>query len=206
VQMIPAWLTACATTALVLAFAFQLEERRHRKVDPPPLRLGLGAAATLTAAVLVVTVPNAALPVLALGLLVTAARRLRPQLDLRALAFLFGLTLVLGTIARLWNGPAHLLDGRGPFLTAGIGAVAAVAVNNLPAAVVLSAQPTAHPDALLLGLDVGPNLAVTGSLSAVLWLRAARSVNARASIATYSCLGLLLVPVTLGLSSCVQCL
>jgi arsenical pump membrane protein len=58
----------------------------------------------------------------------------------------------------------------------------------------------AHPHALLLGLDLGPNLAVTGSLSAVLWLQAARSVGARASIATYSRVGLLLVPLTLASS------
>jgi arsenical pump membrane protein len=51
--------------------------------------------------------------------------------------------------------------------------------------------------ALLLGLDLGPNLAVTGSLSAFLWLRAARSVGAEASLAAYSRLGALLVPLTL---------
>jgi arsenical pump membrane protein len=78
-----------------------------------------------------------------------------------------------------------------------IGAVASVLVNNLPAAVLLSAQPPAHPAALLLGLDLGRNLAVTGSLSAVLWLQAARTVDAHTSITTYSRLGLLLVPATL---------
>ena len=57
-------------------------------------------------------------------------------------------------------------------------------------------QPPLHPRALLLGLDLGPNLAVTGSLSALLWLQAARSVGADASTATYSKLGLTLVPLT----------
>jgi len=71
-----------------------------------------------------------------------------------------------------------------------------VLLNNLPAAVLLSAQPAAHPDALLLGLDLGPNLAVSGSLSAVLWLQAARAVGAHASITTYSRLGLILMPAT----------
>ena len=60
-----------------------------------------------------------------------------------------------------------------------------------------SAQPPAHPAALLVGLDLGPNVAVTGSLSAFLWLRAARSVDADASVVTYSRLGLLLVPLTI---------
>ncbi|HEX4324574.1 MAG TPA: hypothetical protein VHZ77_08080 [Gaiellaceae bacterium] len=57
--------------------------------------------------------------------------------------------------------------------------------------------PLPHPDALLLGLDLGPNLAVTGSLSALLWLQAARAVGARPSIATSTRLGVVLVPLTL---------
>jgi len=44
---------------------------------------------------------------------------------------------------------------------------------------------------------LGPNLAVTSSLSAVLWLQAARTVGAKPSIATYTRLGLVLVPLTL---------
>ena len=143
------------------------------------------------------TLPNAALPVLAVGLAATALRRLRPALDARALALLFTLAVSLGAIARLWHGPAHLLDSSGSWTTAGIGALASVLVNNLPAAVVLSAQPAPHPYALLLGLDLGPNLAITGSLSALLWLQAARTVGAHASITTYTRLGLVLVPLTL---------
>jgi arsenical pump membrane protein len=70
-------------------------------------------------------------------------------------------------------------------------------VNNLPAAVVLSAHPPAHPRALLLGLDLGPNLAVTGSLAAVLWLQVARAAGSRPSALRYTLLGLVLVPLTL---------
>jgi arsenical pump membrane protein len=77
-----------------------------------------------------------------------------------------------------------------------VAAAAAVGLNNLPAAVLLSAQPPVHPAALLVGLDLGPNLAVTGSLSALLWLRAARSVEAVPSVVTYSRRGVLLVPLT----------
>jgi arsenical pump membrane protein len=197
VRMLPAWIAACAITAAFLALAFRLEDSEPDNAEPPRLRLGLGAAATLAAATLVVMLPNAALPVLAVGLAATALRRLRPHLDARALALLFALAIGLGTIARLWRGPAHLLDSSSAWTAAGIGAVASVLVNNLPAAVLLSTQPPAHPEALLLGLDLGPNLAVTGSLSALLWLQAARTVDAHASITTYSRLGLLLVPTTL---------
>jgi arsenical pump membrane protein len=58
-------------------------------------------------------------------------------------------------------------------------------------------EPPHHARALLLGLDLGPNLAVTGSLSALLWLRVARSLNARPSIRTYSRVGLVVVPASL---------
>jgi hypothetical protein len=85
-RMLPAWLVACALTAAVLVLAYRLEDDEHDADRAPPLRLGLGAAATLAAATLVIALPNAALPVLALGLTATALRRLRPRLDLRALA------------------------------------------------------------------------------------------------------------------------
>ena len=197
-QMLPAWLAACAITAAFVAVAFRAGEAgREIHAGLPPLRLRLGAAATLAAAVLVVALPDPALPVLAVGVLVTALQRRRPRLDARLLAILFSVTVALGTCARLWNGPAALLGSSGAWTTAGIGAAASLLANNLPATVLLTAGPLPHPDALLLGLDLGPNLAVTGSLSAVLWLQAARAVDARPSITTYSRLGLVLVPLTL---------
>jgi arsenical pump membrane protein len=196
-RMLPAWLIACALTAAFLLLVFRLEPGSVDDGDLPPLRLGLGAAATLAGATLVLLLQNAALPVLALGLVASALRRLRPRLDARALALLFALAVILGTLARTWTGPAQLLDSSGRCATATLAALGSILVNNLPAAVLFSAQPPAHPRALLLGLDLGPNLAITGSLSAFLWLQAARTVNADASIATYSKLGALLVPLTI---------
>ena len=196
-RMLPAWIIACSITAAFLAVAFRLEDGRASSAAPRPLRLGLGAAATLAATALVVALPNPALPVLALGLAATAARRLPPRLDARSLALLFTLAVALGALARLWHDPARLLESRAPWTAAATGALASVLMNNLPAAVLLSARPPTQPEALLLGLDLGPNLAVTGSLSAILWLQAARAVGARASIATYTRLGLALVPATL---------
>src|SRR2546425_1274044 len=93
VRTLPAWIAACAITAAFLAFAFRLNDSEPDNAEPPPLRLGLGAAATLAAATLVVTLPNAALPVLVVGLGATAPRRLRPHLDARALALLFALAI-----------------------------------------------------------------------------------------------------------------
>ena len=73
-------------------------------------------------------------------------------------------------------------------------------MNNLPAAVLLTPHAPAHPRALLIGLNLGPNLAVTGSLSAVLWLRVARSLGARPSALRYSRIGVVLVPVSVAAS------
>jgi arsenical pump membrane protein len=195
--MLPAWLVACALTAAFLTLAYRLEDGEPHERATPPLRLGLGAAATLAAATLVLVLPNAALPVLALGLASTALRRLHPRLDLRTLAFLFAFAVGLGTLARAWHGPAQLLESSGQWATAAIAAFGSILLNNLPAAVLFSAQPPPHPVALLLGLDLGPNFAVTGSLSAFLWLQAARTVNADTSLTTYCKLGALLVPLTL---------
>jgi arsenical pump membrane protein len=65
------------------------------------------------------------------------------------------------------------------------------------AAVLVTRRPPAHARALLLGLNLGPNLAVTGSLSAFLWLRVARNLGAEASPLTYTRLGAVLVPLSL---------
>lgn len=198
-HMLPAWLAACAITAGFVAVVF-----RPRGSAPssgagalPPLRLRLGAAAALAAGLLVVVLPDPAVPVLAVGVAATVLQGRRPRLDARLLALLFALTVALGICARLWSGPAGLVGSSDAWTSAGIGAAASLLANNLPATVLLTAGPLPHPDALLLGLDLGPNLAVTGSLSAVLWLRAARAVDARPSVATYSRLGLALVPLTL---------
>jgi arsenical pump membrane protein len=196
-HMLPAWLAACAITATFLALVFRLRPGEEAEAVAAPFRLRIGGTATMAAAGLVITLPNPALPVLAVGLAATALRRLRPKLDMRALSLLFMFAVALGVVGRLWHAPAGLLGGCDAWGTAALGAAASVVINNLPAAVLFSSRPVAHPDALLFGLDLGPNLAVTGSLSALLWLQAARTVGARASIATYSRLGLVLVPLTL---------
>jgi arsenical pump membrane protein len=104
--------------------------------------------------------------------------------------------VLVGTVARTVD-VGRLVDHAGPWRTAGVAALASVLVNNLPAAVMLSAHLPAHPRALLFGLNLGPNLAVTGSLAAILWLQVARANGARPSIRRYSLLGVVLVPLTL---------
>src|SRR5207248_6717272 len=116
------------------------------------------------------------------------------SLDPAVLIGLLGVAVALGTLARGWSGPARLVDDAGRFETAGIAAAASVLVNNLPAAVLLSAGHLPHPRALLVGLAIGPNLAVTGSLSAYLWAQAARGAGARPSARAYSRHGIVLAP------------
>jgi arsenical pump membrane protein len=196
-NMLPGWLASCAVTAAFVALAFPPTAGGHRSApSPAPLRVRTAAVAVLLAAAAVVALPNPALPVLALGLVAAAAGRRCPRIGAPTLVGLFVLAVGLGAAARAWSGADAFLAGRGPWATAAVAAAAAIGLNNLPAAVLLSARPPAHPAALLVGLDLGPNLAVTGSLSALLWLRAARSVAAEPSIATYSRRGALLVPLT----------
>ena len=59
--------------------------------------------------------------------------------------------------------------------TAGFAALATVVVNNLPAASMLAARTPGHPFQLLVGLNLGPNLCVTGSAG----LAALAAVGAR---------------------------
>jgi arsenical pump membrane protein len=81
--------------------------------------------------------------------------------------------------------------------TAGVAALVSLLVNNLQAASPLAARVPPHPFALLIGLNVGPNLFVTGFLAWFLWLRAAHSPGAKPSIGTASRLGVVAVPISM---------
>jgi arsenical pump membrane protein len=143
-----------------------------------------------------------ALPVLVVGIVAVVVRRLPASdaaeaLGPEVLIGLFGVTVGLGTLARSWDGPDRLIRTAGGWETAVIGALGAVLVNNLPAAVLFTAHRPPHPRALLLGLNLGPNLAVTGSLSALLWYRAARRTGAHPTLATVTRIGIVLVPLSI---------
>jgi arsenical pump membrane protein len=192
---------ALAVTLATMLGLFVLFRRRLRAAASQRRQrtswdaLGLGLPGALAAAVLTIALRNPAIPVLAVGLTLAVIEVVRGRLQWRevvravgpvVLISLFLVCVGLGILARSWNGPAQLLGGAGRWGTAGIGALASVMINNLPAAVLLSARSVAHPRALLLGLNVGPNIAATGSLSAFLWWRAARQVNAQPSLVAFS--------------------
>jgi len=197
-------LAATVVTAALLVVVFQRE--LGRSVDAgherPPVRIRVGAAGVVAATVLVLTLSSPALPVLAVGILAVLLDRapwgrISAAVDVRILLGLLALAILLGGIGRWWHGPADWVDSLGGWETAAASALAAIAVNNLPASVLLTPVPPTHAHELLIGLNLGPNLAVTGSLSAVLWLRVARSLDARPSVLRYSALGIVIVPLSL---------
>ena len=206
-RMWPAAVASVVTTTLILIVVFwrTLGVPAAQGREPARARFGLGAAAVAVSTVLVLVLAAPALPVLIVGALaVVLARTTRARLfatvDPRVLGGLLVLAVAVGSLGRWWHGPEHFVNSFDRWQTAAAGALAAVGLNNLPASMLLSANTPAHARALLIGLNLGPNLAVTGSLSAVLWLRVARSHGARPSARTYTLVGLVLVPVSIAAS------
>jgi len=124
-------------------------------------------------------------------------RRVVGVLGLPVLIGLFGLSIGLGTLGRVWSGAATLLSHLDAWGTATTAALCSVLVNNLPAASLLAARTPPHPYSLLIGLNLGPNLFVTGSLAWFLWLRAARATGAQPSVRYASRVGALAVPLSI---------
>jgi len=111
--------------------------------------------------------------------------------------------------AAVLNGMGHAMStvlptGSGLLALLGIAAVAALlanVVNNLPATLVLlplvAAGGQAAILAVLLGVNIGPNLTYVGSLSNLLWRRVLRQYDVEAGVAEYTRLGLCTVPAAL---------
>jgi arsenical pump membrane protein len=125
-----------------------------------------------------------------------SARAVADVLGLPVLTGLFGLAVALGVIGRAWSGPADLLAHLGSVGTAATAGLTTVVVNNPLAASLLAARAPEHPFALIVGLNLGSNLCVTGSLAWLLWLRAARGAGARPSLRRASLLGAVAVPLS----------
>ncbi len=90
-------------------------------------------------------------------------------------------------LTRAWLARAAALSSApGALVTGGVVAVANNLVNNLPLGLVAGATVrAASPGALLthailVGVDLGPNLSVTGSLATILWLLALREPHSPA--------------------------
>lgn len=208
--MLPAWLAASVSVTVVIALVFRrrLGRAGPRARRPLEARLGVGLTGVAIAVVAMVVLSGGtlALCVLATGTVTVGLRlgrgrlawpEVRRTIDLPILAGLFGLGVALGALGRSWSGPAWLLAHASSWQAAGVGAATSVVSNNLPAASLLAARPPPDPYALLIGLNLGPNLAVSGALSVLLWAQAARPLGARPSAVRYTQLGLVVVPVSM---------
>jgi arsenical pump membrane protein len=127
--------------------------------------------------------------------------------DLPFLLFVLGLGIVVEAMTDngLGRALAPLLPGgtslSALLATAALAAALANVCNNLPAVLVL--LPLAAPSgagavlAVLLGVNIGPNLTYTGSLATLLWRRIAHHHGSAPDLGEFTRLGLLTVPAAL---------
>jgi arsenical pump membrane protein len=107
----------------------------------------------------------------------------------------------LTTALARWLHAAAAGSADGAAAVAGLGlAVVANLMNNLPAGLIASGTITqSHApkpviDALLIGVDLGPNLSVTGSLATILWLNAIRREGEDVGFFKFLKVGALVMP------------
>ena len=214
------WLAAVGTVYLVFRVFF----RRDLDVPPEPIEDEPAPATPVFALVIValtlvgfvvaeavgVAPAWAALAGAAVMALRSLARRhtsaveIVRAVNLPFLVFVLALGVVVQAVMR--NGVsdrmgALLPSGSGLSALLGYAALAAVLaniVNNLPATLVLvplvaSAGPAAVL-AVLIGVNIGPNLTYVGSLSNLLWRSVLRRYDVTASVGEYTRLGLFTVP------------
>jgi arsenical pump membrane protein len=204
---------AVRTETLRTAAVPSVSARAPESAEPAELArrpvLGVGLVAVLLATVLVVTLASPALAVAAIGVVAAGIRlaqrrvtlaQVREVLGLPVLIGLFGVAVALGAVGRAWAGPAAFMSHLDGWASAAVAGLSTVLLNNLPAASLLAARAPGHPLFVLVGLNLGPNLFVTGSLAWLLWLRAARAAGARPSVARASRLGLVAVPLSMALA------
>lgn len=217
------WLAATGTVYLVFGRFFGSDLRTapaHWQPGPrPPVPvfvlavLALTLAGFLAAETLGVPPAWAALAGAAvLAVRSLAQHRSTPAGIVRAINvpfLVFVLALAVVVRAALANGLADALrlvlpTGSGLPALFGIAVVAAVlanVVNNLPATLALlplaaSGGPVAVL-AVLIGVNIGPNLTYVGSLSNLLWRRVLRRYDVPVTVTEYTRLGLWTVPAAL---------
>lgn len=133
-------------------------------------------------------------------------------LNLPFLGFVAGLAIVVaavtqGAVGEQIRALAPTGQGLGALLLlALLAAVLANLVNNLPATLILVPLAVAGGPlavlAVLLGVNIGPNLTYVGSLATLLWRRVHPGDGPRADLRDFTVLGLVTVPVQLLLGTC----
>ncbi|ORA98454.1 arsenic transporter [Mycolicibacter minnesotensis] len=216
------WVATTAVVYLIFRVFFRADLRAtpvHQHAGPPPpvpvfvlVVLGLTLAGFVVAETVHIPAAWAAVAGSAvLGIRGLVQRRSTAAGIVRAanpgfLVFVLALGVVVRAVVDngLGDRMAMLLpQGSGLLALLGIASVAAVlanVVNNLPATLVLvplvaSSGPLAVL-AVLIGVNIGPNLSYTGSLSNLLWRRVLRRYHVPAGVGEYTRLGLCTVPAT----------
>ena len=196
-----------------------VEPAAERSPAPAVPRVALALlGATMAGFALSSVIGIAAVWVAAAGALAFAARglalgRSRPLALVRAaepafLVFVLGLGVIVAAAAHdgLRSAVSTLLPGGsslGALLAvAALSAVLANLVNNLPATLILIPAAAASGGraallAMLIGVNVGPNLTYVGSLATLLWRRVLRAAGEEVSLAQFTLLGVLTVPAAL---------
>ena len=121
-------------------------------------------------------------------------------------AFVFALGIVVlavrqhGLDSAIAQLVPHSADLPGLILVASLAAVLANLVNNIPATLVLVPAVAHSPGlilAVLIGVNVGPNLTYVGSLATLLWRQILHAHDVRPAIGDFVRLGVLTVPASL---------
>jgi arsenical pump membrane protein len=215
---------AATFAALAWAERADLRGACERATAPVEIsRGGWAAIAGLAVTVAVLAVVSAlnrplGLPTAILGaataILTLAARRASPLPLLRGVSWsilplvagLFvmvealGRIGVVGALAGALRQAAASAPDLAPWAAGGLVAIADNLANNLPVGLVASdaiaqAQPPLRVvDALLIGVDLGPNLSVTGSLATLLWLAVIRREGEDVSAWRFLKTGLVVTP------------
>ena len=137
---------------------------------------------------------------------------LAKQISWSTLALVAGLFILvravesIGALA-LTQRALHWAQAQSPaagaLITGFAVAIANNLVNNLPLGLIAgSTLQAAHAhgllaDAVLIGVDLGPNLSITGSLATILWLLALRRENLQVGVWSFLRVGLLAMPIAL---------
>jgi arsenical pump membrane protein len=112
-------------------------------------------------------------------------------------------TGVLAALARLLHHGVQQNVARTAWIAGTSLAVIANFMNNLPAGLIAShaiahaKPPTSVTSALLIGVDVGPNLSITGSLATILWLTALRRGGQEIGFWQFLKIGMMVMPAAL---------
>jgi arsenical pump membrane protein len=115
-------------------------------------------------------------------------------------------TGISATLVQALQGLSNRSDLQATAISGAIAAFVSNAINNLPAGLfagsaVQAAQVSDQiAGGVLIGVDLGPNLSVTGSLATILWLSALRREGIAVSGLQFLKLGILIMIPALSLS------